>query len=291
MTTKSLRAQLTAGTQSRPIRGHWRPISLCLDEDAGEFLNVGVVFSYGAQVEVRMLDSFDRLKCLYDSRFNPNDLMHYLQDIEEFIYRAKSDLPDEIDANIRLGESLFAAGDDAEKIASEFFEDVVTLAKPKGAPRNASFRYTSTPKLRDNVFQIMRQKMHLEASAIIQEDRFRLRMNSGNFIDVDTPLLSASAAGSIVSAWYKSPLVVEKNILQASSDLMLVSSNSSRKACISILVPDEKSGMDGIEYRRVSEAIHRQLDRLRHSGIEVIEANATDDLANSTIKWWETRVA
>ena len=60
---------------------------------------------------------------------------------------------------------------------------------------------------------------------------------------------------------------------------------------MSILVPDEKSGMDGIEYRRVSEAIHRQLDRLRHSGIEVIEANATDDLANSTIKWWETRVA
>ncbi|WP_256587502.1 hypothetical protein [Pseudomonas sp. HLS-6] len=238
-----------------------------------------------------MLDSFERLKCLYDSRFNANDLMHYLQDIEEFIYRSKAELPDEIDTNIRLGEPLFAAGNNAEAVVTEFFDDVVTLARPKGTPRNASFRYTSTPKLRDNVFQIMRQKMHMAASAIIQEDRFRLRMRSGNVIDVDTPLLSASAAGSIVSAWYKSPLVVEKNILQASSDLMIVASNSDRKASMSILVPDEESGMDTIEYRRVNDAIHRQLDRLRHSGVEVIEAGSTDALANDTIKWWEGRVA
>lgn len=291
MTARSLRAQLTTGTPSRSVKGHCRPITLCLDEDAGEFLNVGVVFSYSNQVEVRMLDSFERLKCLYDSRFNANDLMHYLQDIEEFIYRCKADLPVEIDTNICLGEPLFAAGENAEKVVTEFFDDVVTLAKPKGAPRSANFRYTSTPKLRDNVFQIMRQKMHMAASAIIQEDRFQLRMRSGNIIDVDTPLLSASAAGSIVSAWYKSPLVVEKNILQASSDLMIVASNSDRKACMSILVPDEKSGMDAIEYRRVNDAIHRQLDRLRHSGVEVIEAHATDDLANDTIKWWEGRVA
>lgn len=291
MSAKSLRAQLTSGTQPRSVKGYWQPISLCLDEDAGEFLNVGVVFSYSNQVEVRMLDSFDRLKCLYDSRFNANDLMHYLQDIEEFIYRSKADLPDEIDTNIRLGERLFATGDNAEMVVSEFFDDVVTLSRPKGAPRNASFRYTSTPKLRDNVFQIMRQKMHIAASAIIQEDRFRLHMRSGNVIDVDTPLLSASAAGSIVSAWYKSPLVVEKNILQASSDLMIVASNSDRKASMSILVPDEKSGMDAIEYRRVNDAIHRQLDRLRYSGVEVIEAHSTDALANDTIKWWEGRVA
>jgi len=291
LSAKSLRAQLTSGTQPRSVKGYWQPISLCLDEDAGEFLNVGVVFSYSNQVEVRMLDSFDRLKCLYDSRFNANDLMHYLQDIEEFIYRSKADLPDEIDTNIRLGERLFATGDNAEMVVSEFFDDVVTLSRPKGAPRNASFRYTSTPKLRDNVFQIMRQKMHIAASAIIQEDRFRLHMRSGNVIDVDTPLLSASAAGSIVSAWYKSPLVVEKNILQASSDLMIVASNSDRKASMSILVPDEKSGMDAIEYRRVNDAIHRQLDRLRYSGVEVIEAHSTDALANDTIKWWEGRVA
>lgn len=291
MSTRSLRARLAADTQPRSVRGNCRPIALCLDEDVGEFLNVGVVFSYSNQVEVRMLDSFERLKCLYDSRFNANDLMHYLQDIEEFIYRSKTDLPDEIDTNIRLGDPLFAAGEDAESVASEFFDDVVTLARPKGTPRNLGFRYTSTPKLRDHVFQIMRQKMHLAASAIIQEERFRLRMRSGNTIDVDTPLLSSTAAGSIVSAWYKSPLVVEKNILQASSDLMIVSSNSQRTAAISILVPDEKSGMDAAEYRRVNDAVHRQLDRLRQSGIEVIEAHSTDALANETINWWKGRAA
>jgi hypothetical protein len=286
-----LRQRIAEGASSRPVQGHWQPISVCVDQDAGEFLNVGVVFSSGSKVEVRMLDNFDRMKCLYDRRFDQNDFSHYLLDIEEYLYKTKGVFPEEIDPSIRLGTKLFAAGASAEAIVNEYFEDVVTLARPKGSARYTGFRYTSTPKLRENIFQIMKQKMHMAASAIIKDERYRLKMRNGAFMDVDTPLLSSSAAGSIVSAWYKSPLVVSNNILQGYSDLMVVSSNSDRKTAMSILVPDHTSGLDPVEYQKLDDAVSRQIDRIRNSGVEVIAASSTDVLANKTIDWWSDKVA
>lgn len=291
MTNSILRKRLSLDAPARPVQGYWQPISVCLDQDAGEFLNVGVVFSSGTKVDVRMLDTFDRMKCLYDGRFDQNDLTHYLLDIEEYLYKTKGDFPDEIDSGIRLGTKLYATGESSEAIVNEYFEDVVTLARPKGSPRNAGFRYTSTPKLRDNIFQIMKQKMSMEASAIIKDERFRLKMKNGAFMDVDTPLLSASAAGTIVSAWYKSPLVVSNNILQGYTDLVVVSSNSDRKTAMSILIPDDKSGLDTAEFQKLSDAVSKQIDRIRNSGVEVLAASSTDILANKTIEWWANKVA
>lgn len=285
-----LKQKVASATTPSQVAGQWRTIQMCLDQDAGEFLNVGVMFSHGGMVDVRMLDTFDRVKCLYGDRINTKDLEQYLHDIEEYIFCSHSNLPEVISSNVRLGSSFYAAGESAESVVSEFFFDTVTLGRPKGAIKNDAFRYTSTPKLRDSLFQIMRQKMALEASAIIQQERYRLKLKNGT-LDVDAPLLSASAVGSVVSVWYKSPVVAEKNILQASSDLTLVTSNTARNGSLSILVPTEKSGMDAVEFKRVSDVIEKQLDRLQRSGIEVIRAPSTDDLAAKTINWWSSRVA
>lgn len=286
-----IKHKLGENTAQQGVSGHWRTIQMCMDVDAGEYLNVGVVFCYQGRVEVRMLDAFDRLKCLYGERVNLRGLTHYLHDIEEFVYESRISLPDEISSNVRLGPKLFAAGESAEAVVNEFFDDVVTLGHPKGSAKNNAFRYTSTPKLRDGLFQIMRQRMDISASAIIKDERYRLRLKNGKTIDVDAPLLSSSAVGSVVSVWYKSPVVAEKNILQASSDLMLVTSNTDRQGALSILVPTEKSGMDPMEFKRVSDVITRQLDRLMRSGVEIIQAPSTDDLAIKTISWWSEKVA
>jgi len=272
------------------VNGQWRPIQMCLDQDADEYLNVGIMFCHAGKVDVRMLDTFDRVKCLYGGRVNIKSLTHYLHDIEEFIFSSKDKLPDTISSNVRLGPSLYASGDSPEAVVEEFFSDVVTLGRPKDTSRSEAFRYTSTPKLRDGLFQIMRQKMALSASAIIKDERYRLHLKNGT-IDVDVPLLSSTAVGSVVSVWYKSPVVAEKNILQAFSDLTLVSNNSDRVGALSILVPNERSGMDHLEFKRVSDVIDKQLERVERSGLAVIKAPSTDELALKTIDWWTPRVA
>lgn len=283
-----LRDRLSATEQS-VVKGLWRPISACLDEDTGEFLNVGVMFQHGGKVEVRMLDTFDRIKCLYGDRIDQTSLSHLMMDIEDTIRHHHNDLPSELSYTIRLGDPLFASGQDPESVVDEFFFDVVTLGMPTDRHRNNNFRYRSNHKVRETLFEIMREKMALDAERIIRVEPYRLKLNNNATIDVDVPLLSGSAAGAVVSAWYKSPMVVENNLLQAASDLLLVTSNSDRKrSSMSVLMPQESSGMTRGEFTKHQDAARRQLDRFQRSGIDIIEAPSSDVLANRTIDWWKS---
>lgn len=289
-----LRSRLSEPRSSASgVQGDWRTISVCLDEDAGEYFNVGVVFTYAGKVEVRMLESFDRIKCLFDNRIDHNDLAHLFHDIEASIMEVGVDLPSQLSDTIRLSQPLYAAGESPEAVVDEFFHDVVTLARPKPGAQDYAFRYQSTPKLRAGVFDVMKQRMQMQASRIIQTERFQLQLrNSGHRIEMDVPLLSSTASGTIVSAWYKSPLVVENNLLQASADLNLIRSNSDRQAAaISVLVPGSESGLSKIEFRKHEAATRRQLERIRATGIEVIEAGDSGELASRTVAWWRDRCA
>jgi len=282
-----LRERLQA-TDHSVVKGRWRPISACLDEDTGEYLNVGVMFQYGDKVEVRMLDTFDRIKCLYGNRIDPNSLTHLMLDIEDTIRHCHDDLPEELSDTIRLGQPLFASGADPESVVDEFFFDVVTLGMPTDKARDHNFRYRSTHKVRETLFEIIREKMALDADRIIRTEPYRLKLNNNAIIDVDVPLLSSTAAGVIVSAWYKSPLVVENNLLQAASELWLVNSNSDRKqSSLSVLMPNAANGMTQREFTKHQDTARRHLDRLQRSGIDVIEAPSSDVLANLTIDWWK----
>ncbi|UZZ12417.1 hypothetical protein NDO41_08060 [Ectopseudomonas mendocina] len=283
-----LRERLSAAEQS-VVSGLWRPISACLDEDTGEYLNVGVMFQYADKVEVRMLDTFDRIKCLYDQRIDHGSLAHLMMEIEETIRRHHRDLPAELSDTIRLGEPLYASGADAESVVDEFFQDVVTLGAPTNKARNNNFRYRSNHKVRETLFEIMREKMALEADSIICTEPYRLKLHNSASIDIDIPLLNEHAAGAVVSAWYKSPMVVENNLLQAASDLLLITSNSDRKrSSMSVLMPQEASGMTPGEFVKHQDATRRLLERYQKSGIDIIEAPSSDVLANSTIDWWKS---
>lgn len=287
-----IRAKIADHQSNDVVTGKWRTVSLCLDPDAGEFLNVGVVFSYNDAIEVRMLDSFDRIKCFYDTRIDANDLSRLLHDIESTIHEIGPDLPDSLDSSVRLSEPLYASGVNAANVVDMFFKDVITLARPKPGAKEYEFRYQSTPRLRQVIFELMKERMHMQASRIIQNSRYDLRLVTGHSIEIDVPLMSSTSSGTIVSAWYKSPLVVENNLLQASADLNLIRTNTERReAVLSVLVPNRDSGLTGSEFTKLESATRRQIDRIKATGIRVLEASTTPDLADQTIAWWRERTA
>ncbi|MBD9671604.1 hypothetical protein IB275_13560 [Pseudomonas sp. PDM21] len=284
----SLRSQLRDQAKGPKVAGHWRPISIRLDQDVDEFLNVGVVLSYSGKAEVRMLDSFDRIKCLYDDRIDNRELQFLLQDIESSLIKAGDNFPDILSESIKLGPPLFASGETPEEIVDRFFEAAVTLGRPRGKINDAGFRYRSTPKLKSIIIDKLTETLGMRASEIVQDERYQLKMKSGHVIEIDVPLLSQSASGHIVSAWYKSPLVVDHNLLQASADLNLIRSNTDRqRASLSVLVPGDDCGMDIKELSKHRDVLHKQLDRLDKSGIEILQADSEDKLAELTTNWWK----
>lgn len=293
-TLSKLRERLKSQDTSL-TRGEWRPIKICLDEDTGEFLNAGVMFQHSAGVEVRMLDNFERLQCLYDKRINTDNLNHMLIDIEETIRHHKGVFADSIISNhVHLGPSRFAAGHSPESVVNEFFSDVVTLGRTSTKTKGNNFVYQSSQKTRDILLTIMRQKMFLDAERIIQNEPYFLKLRNGErSLPVDIPLLSASAASTIVSAWYKSPMVVENNILHASTDLILLSSNdyNIQNKAVSVLMPDKNCGMSATEFSKHQDVANNQIDRLQNCGIQVITAGSSDVLADETVKWWQKQLA
>ncbi|MFI0472942.1 hypothetical protein ACGLWX_09530 [Halomonas sp. HMF6819] len=290
--TLAARLKDTLAADDRPaITGHWRPISLCLDDTACEFLNVGVAFAHGTQVEVRMLDSFDRLKCLYDTRINQDHLQHLLVDIEAHLHTTKGNLPDCLSDTIRLGPALFAQGEDPESIVDAFFEDVVTLARPRKNQARSAFRYQSSDKVCSSVILLMQERLGLSASQVIRKEALQISIGKGRMMDVEVPLLSASAVGSVVSAWYKSPMVVENNILQAGADLAMVAGHTQREAAMSVLIPNADSGLTIKERSQVEKAAYRKLERFERSGVKVLRDDTTAGLAEQTIAWWKERGA
>lgn len=275
-----------------PVSGHWHTVSLCLDDTACEFLNVGVVFMHGGQVEVRMLDTFTRLQCLYDKRFNADNLQHLLIDIEHTLEQyAGQALPEALSDTIRIGPPLYAQGASAEAVVDDFFAEVVTLARPTAKNKAREFRYYASGKLRRTIIHHLAHHLGLDAQRIVQDHAYELRLSNGRSLDVDVPLLSGSAVGGIVSGWYKSPIVVEKNILQASQDLNLVATHSKRVPSISVLLPSKDSGLSHKERGNVLEASERQLERLSRAGMTILKGESAEELAYLTASWWQDRVA
>jgi len=286
--TRSLRNKIRQQDSliQAPRSGRWSPIQYCFDEDAGEFFNIGVAFTDGFRVEVRMMDTFDRLRCLFDTRISPHDLHHIFVDIEDTLVEIGPELPSTLGRNVRLGEPLYASGEDSESIVDEFFNDIVTLARPKNS-NIVRFRYQSNHKVLETITNHMKESRPLLADRLIQKERYVLKLNTGNKIDLDIPLIGSEAAGTVVSAWFKSPLVVENSLLGASADLNLMRSNSERKkASIAVLIPDDDSGLTKTELDRLLRTTRKQLDKIDAAGIEVIEANKSVDLARMTADWW-----
>lgn len=133
----------------------------------------------------------------------------------------------------------------------------------------------------------MEEKMFLRAASLIQQAPYEVAMPSGRSIEINLPLMSTKAAGAITSAWYKSPIVAENNILQASSDLLLLANNTDiSKISLSVLVPGRDSGLTLKEFNKLSDATNKQLERLDKAGVAILDATSVDVLANKTIDWW-----
>lgn len=292
MITKSLRERLKATSQNQKSVGHWQAISIKFDEIANEFLNVGIIYTHSAsQKEVRMLDSFEKVKCLYGKRIDTDYLAVFLQDLESYLYSSNFDSNPYISNQVRLGSKLFGSGETPEDIVGRLFDSIVTLGQISKAEKIHRFQYTSTPKLRQTVIHLMKQQLGISANEIIQEQPYQLNLRNGRKMLVDLPLLNHKAAGSIVSGWYKSPIVVENNILKASQDIITAVSNSDRIGSLSILTPDRNCGLSDKDYNVLEAIFDEQFDKLSANGIDVLTSKTTDDLARKTVAWWGCNAA
>lgn len=121
-----LRERLRDSGSPPKVQGHWQVIRMCFDQDAGEWLNIGVLFrGSSGQASYRLLDDFGKLQLLYDGAIDETALRLILDDIAATIENGGA----VEGALIKQSDPLYASGDSAQQIADDFYIDMVTLGR------------------------------------------------------------------------------------------------------------------------------------------------------------------
>ncbi len=211
---------ISAPKSANPIRAHWHNLRWKPNESTGELLNIGVVVTDANGIpHVKLIDSFDRVKCLYDAQVAA-DAKFLVRVVKDAIL-AGTQLPSN---NVYLSEPKFASGENASAILDQLFRVTVPLGAPKSGERPDeadTLRPADTSSVRKEVLEALRNIAGLQADRIITTEKTMQVVEDGKAHHLDIPLQTANALGTIVSARYAQPKDNELNILRADSDLQI----------------------------------------------------------------------
>jgi len=287
-------SKLAAQPNTLPSIGHWAPIRYCFDQDTGEFLNVGVIYRSGAEVAVRMLDTPERLKCLYDDRLNLEDVFYRFQSVEnEIITNARSRNGEicELADDFQVGDMLYAAGEDPFDIALSMYEDVVTLGRSK-VTKSERFVYKSHVSVKNDVTDYLREQLPDTSESFIQKDAFVINVGRRE-VAINVPLVGQNSCGDVISAYYKDNVRIENALLKAESNLYQMKRYGHKNLLsLSVLkMPSRLPGVTNKEWNAINSLVCDQLDRLDAQGVSVLESDDATELGRKTLDWWRERAA
>lgn len=285
------RARTAASTADGvpPVRGVLFPIHLLPDPIAGDRLTIGVAFVDAAGVShCRLLDSMDRLRCLYGDRVDVESFV-VLRDVVEADLQGtmRPPAPWSPSDNIVFGEALPATGISVQRILDRAFGALVPMADD---PANAGQRTAPvlTKRLQENVRQQLVKKFGLEAASLFKGGPIRVQLgHSLRSHRVKLPIHDriSGHAGSIVSAFTAHRETVNNNLTDAVANLLAVRvADQARPLGLFVLTPtvQDFEGRDiGAAQARVAE-----LTELAGStGVQVFQHHTTDALTDAVWEW------
>lgn len=205
-------------TSESPIRGSWSNVRWVPNESTGETLNLGVVFqSASGQRRHRMVETFDRIACLYDEGFAAQ--ARFLVRVADEALAAGKPVPAR---NVFLSESKFASGISADAVVDAMFEATVPLGKPKRLRATTSAASAAdTQSVREQVLDALRLIAGVHAERLITSERSMPVRHGDDMHYLDIPLQSPSALGTIVSARARSASKNELELFRADSELQI----------------------------------------------------------------------
>ncbi|WP_160151503.1 hypothetical protein [Microbulbifer sp. ALW1] len=281
----SLRQKLSI-SEVPAVNGQWQSIRFCPDLAADERLNIGVyIQTIDGNRYVKMLDHFERLQCLYDKNVVEQDLLTLMSETESILLADGAGSANQLKPHISLGNPLYAAGSSVDEIIDTFYENTVTLGRPKR--RERTFRHITVSRLQRGILDNLREKIPTRAESIIRSQPIEVRVNNERNFTIELPLVGLRTIGAITSAYFKSPMVASNNIMRAVSDISLVQRFSDRRqASLSLLIPGNDSNLSRGEIRNITEIVEQQVERARALNIEVLQGTSISEVSDATENWW-----
>jgi len=262
--------------------GQWRPIRFRPDLGTGEILNIGVMVSNEDRYSVLLAEDFRKMKCLYD-----NEIAEQAEFISEQIRELEAEQKPIVDFGgwVELGEPQVTRSESIEAAMHSLLMDVVPLARLATNQRVASI---GTQQMMREVFQIIRQRIPLEAERIIRQNPMITVEDYGKKLDVHAPLAAFDGGlGTIVSAKTKTSTTLGLHLYQALTDMELLQTTG-KSSNVALFVGGPSN--DDVQF---SEADHSMIDRRieeiymksKRSGLKFEICMNDQEMADAVVGW------
>jgi hypothetical protein len=226
------------------IRGRWSNVRWRPSASTGEVLNIGVFFQDATGGRwVKMLDTYDRIACLYDKSFAAD--VRFLAKVVQEALRAGSGLPT---SSVFLSEPKFASGSSTDQVLAELYSVTVPLGVPRRDRKQKHLTQHEPDDVRRVVFDELRRISGLAADRIIATEESMQVWDGSEARYLDIPLQTPQALGTIVSTCFSTPSVNELNLLRADSDLQTARRVYSRdKLLMYVVRPPIESNLGNVD--------------------------------------------
>ena len=270
---------------SNIIKGEWSLVQWNPDIATEEYLNIGVSFKHNGRNYFKMLDSFNRVNCLYDE-----DTVQHLQDVIELSLKAFKGDNFYFSDQIRLIDKGLAKGLNEEKILERLYTRVVTLGKTHASKSKVKndFKYIKNEPFLKRARTNLRQKIkskneYKHLLDLFPEDSYLRKNNS----DLYVPMRSSSNYGSFVSVVTNNVDTINTNYLMLATDLLTASQLDQKGANFFVLRPsaEELKKLDEEKVDEIGETLDKLDFKFKGYKFNIESADSEEELNDKMLFW------
>lgn len=281
--------QTSSTEKKKNIKGSWSIVQWIPDIATEETHNIGVVLDVDNDSCFRFLDTFDRVKCLYDE----NTVLH-LQDVIELTHDALGDGKYYFSDQIKLINKGITKGRNLDEILDRLYLRAITLAKPHvqretkrdnfSIVRNDDFVKRVPKKIREQFLK----SSDRDLANLFPPDQYIDVLNNR----LKVPIRSNSHYGSITSVVTTSINTINTNYLIAATDLLAAAKGDSKSPAFFVLTPsdEELAKLERSKVDQIDLTIDQLNFKMKQQEVQLI-CESSEDLLVDKMKFWAREVA
>jgi hypothetical protein len=267
--------------------GSWCTVEWQPDAFSPQRFCIGVLVGNSQSFEFKLVSDGGKFECVYGKGFGFN--VREVVEAAEFELTRMRSLGFRRDVSLEhaalcVSERWPTSGRSVEGVLSRLFNEVVAM-EPAVDRQSSEFQTLDTEQVRRMVNDELKRIGHLKFEQIVVNPRHAVRLPADlrdHYLDFN--LKTASQVGSVLSAVYKTPHIVELNLLKAGRDIRTYS-EIEKINDFALFVMSASEGQLGDSYSQISDLIDAQTWCLEKQGFRVVCFEEPAPLAKEILEW------
>jgi hypothetical protein len=273
------------------FNGIWATVELQPDLFAPQRFTIGVAVGVpNSGFAFRLISEAKKFECVY-GKSGISYIRTLIESAEYTLLRSeKARLPlDQVVfecSNLTLSPIWPTSGTSPERVLARLFGEVVAM-EPSTDKATREFVSLDTEQVRQLVASELKRIGGLKYERLAVEPKEVVLADdaSGETHVLDLSLRTENGAGSVLSAVYKTPSIIELNLLRASRDLAVYGRVRKINDLALFVMSAKRELFEPVEYGRISDLLDEQSWRLERQGFQVVVFDEALCLANSIYEW------